>query len=181
MKGTNREGVTMPGDRDTIQLRQISDDIRETFYALAEEYLPDSNYDKVHKREQDYKKAYLALCKDEQVIGVIFGWPRRLDAPEDESFCIDGLAVREPFQGHGYGSKLIKVFEAAAREYGFERLSVGSAGGYVEHFYIKNGFQPKEYKAFGETGIYVEKTFENLRDYETYKRKNPDGFVVLEK
>ena len=171
----------MPENRDAMHLGQISQGTREAFYALAKEYLPGSDYDKVHKREQDYQKAYLALCRDEEVIGVIFGWPRKLDAPEDATFCIDGVAVREPFQAQGYGGKLIEAFEAAAREYGFDRLSVGSAGGYVERFYIQNGFQPKEYKAFGENGISVEKHFRSLGEYETYQRKNPDGFVVLEK
>lgn len=168
-------------EKDDIQIQQISDDIREAFYSLAEEYLPGSNYDKVYKRESEFKKVYLALCRNGEVVGVIFGWPRKIDVPEDQSFCIDGIAVRESFQKHGYGSKLITAFETAAGEYGFGKLSVGSAGGYVEKFYLKNGFQPKQYKAFGDAGIYVEKSFESFEDYRSYQRKNPEGFVVLEK
>lgn len=63
--------------------------------------------------------------------------------------------------------------------YGCPSISLGSAGGYVEHYYIKNGYEPICYKVYREQGIVVEKEYTSVEDYETYRRKNEDGFVVM--
>lgn len=115
------------------------------------------------------------------MIGVVFGWPRNLDAPEDESFVIDGICIQEPFQKHGYGSLLLQAMEHACLLYGCPSISLGSAGGYVEHYYIKNGYEPICYKVYREQGIAVEKEYTSIEDYEKYQRKNEDGFVVMTK
>lgn len=184
---------------------------REAFYSLAMEYLPCSDYDKVRAREKEFAKAYLAVVEEDSdeniadkardesekvigagegkingvvslnVIGVAFGWNRMLDAPEDRSFCLDGIAVTEKFQKKGIGTELLMGICEAAYFYGCKSVSVGSAGGYVEKFYINAGFKPICYKTYESERIVVEKEFESMEDYLSYERKNPDGFVVLEK
>lgn len=99
---------------------------------------------------------------------------------EDASFCLDGIAIRWDHQKKGYGSALLQEFVKAARAYGCKTVTVGSAGGYVEHYYIENGFVPIQYKYFDEEGIHIEKTYRDMADYENYTRLHADGFVVLE-
>ena len=51
----------------------------------------------------------------------------------------------------GIGSKLISQFEEAVKRKGYNQIGLGSADDLkVEHFYLKNGFQPFELVAKGE-------------------------------
>lgn len=125
-----------------LTIESISDVTREEFYKLALEYLPYSDYEIVKKREAEYHQAYMVALLEKKVIGVAFGWSRKLGCPS---------------------------------------ISLGSAGGYVEHYYIKNGYEPICYKVYREQGIVVEKEYTSIEDYETYQRKNEDGFVVMTK
>lgn len=164
-----------------FRIESISDATREEFYKQALEYLPYSDYEKVKKREAEYHQAYRVVLLNEKVIGVAFGWPRRLDVPEDESFRLDGICIQEPFQKNGYGSLLLQAVERACKLYGCSFVSLGSAGGYVEHYYIKNGYMPMCYKFYRGQSIIVEKEYTSMIDYETYQRKNKEGFVVMAK
>lgn len=154
---------------------------REAFYVLAAEYLPGSDVQKMRRFEKLYPEAFLVMLLEEKVIGAAFGWPRRWADPEDESFTLDGIAVRVEYQNKGFGKQLLTAFESAAARYGAPCVSVGSAGGYVERFYIENGYVPKQYKVWDDEGPVVEKVFESMEDYASYVRKDEDGFVVMEK
>lgn len=159
----------------------LSEENIADFFALATEYLPGSDEEKMRRRAGRYPRAFVALVTEGELAGVAFGWPRELDAPEDKSFSLDGIAVREPYQRNGYGRLLLDAFLSAAKEYGYSLVSVGSAGGYVETFYIENGFIPTEYKIYTENGIKSVHKFADLEDYRDYARPSEDGFVVLER
>lgn len=164
-----------------IRLVYLNEENSAGFYSLAAEYLPGSSLEKMRERAEIFPKAFTALEHNDEVIGVCFGWARKLDAPEDRSFVLDGIAVRQDFRKKGYGKILLDAFEKAAMGYGYSLISVGSAGGYVEKFYMNCGFIPKEYKVWENGSPKVEKTFSSAADYFSYKRKNADGFVVMEK
>lgn len=164
-----------------VQLVYLNEENSAGFYSLAAEYLPDSSREKMRERAEIFPKAFIALEHGGEVVGVCFGWARKLDAPEDKSFVLDGIAVRWDFQKKGYGKILLDAFEKAAAGYGYSLVSVGSAGGYVEKFYMDCGFIPKEYKVWKDGSPTVEKAFLSAADYFSYKRKNADGFVVMEK
>lgn len=164
-----------------IRLVYLNGENSAGFYSLAAEYLPDSNREKMRERAEIFPKAFIASEYDGEVVGVCFGWARGLDAFGDESFVLDGIAVKSDFRKKGYGKILLDAFEKAAAEYGYSLISVGSAGGYVEKFYMNCGFIPKEYKVWENGSSKVEKTFLSAADYFSYKRKNADGFVVMEK
>lgn len=166
---------------EQIRIVALNEKISAEFYGLAEEYLPGSDLEKMRTRAELFPKAFIALVLDGEVIGVCFGWGRRLDVPEDPSFVLDGIAVREDYQKMGCGKRLLGAFEKAAADYGYPTVSVGSAGGYVEKFYIDCGFTPKEYKVWDRGVCVVERAFADIEDYFSYERKNPDGFVVMEK
>lgn len=151
------------------------------FYAIAAEYLPGSREDTMRRRAAQYPKAFVLLMAGDEAAGAAFGWPRKSDMPEDDSFCLDGIAVKAPFWRKGYGSMLLRAFENAVREYGFSVVSVGSAGGYVEQFYIGNGYVPAEYKIYTDSGIKPVHRYLDMADYHTYQRPEADGFVVMKK
>lgn len=76
---------------------------------------------------------------------------------------------------------LLREFERAAAGYGKAAVSLGSAEGYVEKFYISCGYFPAEYKVW-ENGIpQIKKVFSHMEDYLLYQRGNEDGFVVMRK
>lgn len=164
-----------------IEIAYLNEKNSAGYYGLAAEYLPDSSPKKMRERAEIFPEAFIALERNGEVIGVCFGWARKLDAPEDNSFVLDGIAVKPDFQKNGYGKILLDAFEKAAAGYGYSLISVGSAGGYVEKFYMDCGFIPKEYKVWEGGTPKVERTFENTADYFLYERKNSDGFVVMEK
>lgn len=162
-----------------MKIVPINEENREGFYRLMEEYLPGSEPEQVKSLEKEYGGAYLAVMEEGSVVGVAFGWPRRLADPSDSSFTLDGIAVCEAFQKRGYGAQLLTAFVEAAKEYGCDSVSVGSAGGYVEKFYRDNGFTPECYKVYTEEGIRVERYFSSLEEALGYERKDPNGFLVL--
>lgn len=163
------------------RIKNLSEEIETDFFALAAEYLPGSDEEEMRQRVGRYPRAFVALVTEGELAGVAFGWPRELDAPEDKSFSLNGIAVREPYQRNGYGRLLLDAFLSAAKGYGYSLVSVGSAGGYVETFYIENGFMPIEYKIYTQDGIKPVHKFADLEDYRVYARPTEDGFVVLER
>lgn len=159
----------------------LTPEYEAAFYALAAEYLPDSDPARMRRFAQLYPRAFLALTVDGQLIGAAFGWPRRHADPSDDSFTLAGICIAWEHWRKGYGCKLLAAFEDAARSYGAAAVSVGSAGGFVEAFYLGCGYSPKLYKAWVDGAPIVEHVYADLADYHTYQRQHPDGFVVMEK
>ena len=71
------------------------------------------------------------------VIGIAYGSPSRRKAG---FIILRGIAVQSRQAKLGYGSRLLQFFESRSQERGFHAVSLGSAGGYVDHFYEKNGY-----------------------------------------
>ncbi len=161
-----------------LKIITLNEKISENFYSLAAEYLPGSDRQKMKIQQEIYPQTFLAAVSGNEITGICFGWKRPLN---DGSFVLDGIAVKEPFQKNGIGKRLIEHFEKAAENYGASFISIGSAGGYVEKFYMECGYNPKEYKVWENGSAVTEKVFENTEEYRLYKRKNNDGFIVMEK
>lgn len=159
----------------------LTQDTEQAFYRLVNEYLPDSDPAQLQEYVILFPKAFLVLLENEEVIGVAFGWHRKLTVPKDDSFVLNGIAVRHDRQRNGYGKQLLHAFELAAKEYGTPAVSLGSASGYVENFYIDCGYTPTEYKVWKNGAPIVERQFTDMNDYQTYSRRNKDGFVVMQK
>lgn len=166
---------------EQLKITPLTPDTVPAFYSLVEEYLPDSDPAQLKEYAKLFPKAFLVLLQDAEVIGVAFGWDRKLRFPEDDSFVLNGIAVRSDKQRNGYGKLLLQAFEQAVKEYGAPSVSLGSARGYVEQFYIDCGYTPTEYKVWENGAPVVEKQFADMDDYRSYSRQNEDGFVVMQK
>ena len=166
---------------EQITIAPLTTTTETSFYQLVNEYLPDSDPVQLKHYYDLFPKAFLVLLQEDEVIGVAFGWHRKLQVPEDDSFVLNGIALRYDHQRKGYGKQLLYAFEQAAKEYGAPAVSLGSAGGYVEKFYIDCGYIPTEYKVWENGSPMVEKRFTNLEEYSSYLRGEEDGFVVMYK
>ncbi len=62
---------------------------------------------------------------------------------DHEGVHLKGIGVREEHRREGIGSALLSRVEEAAGERDADRISLGSAGGYVDKFYLANGYQPE--------------------------------------
>ena len=125
---------------------QLNEQNRHQFYELAREYLPGNSPGKMDRYSAIFPQLFIAIMNDREMIGVAFGWDRKTEHPDDNSFVLDGIAVKSGYMRCGYGRQLLTAFEIAARNYGAPSVSVGSAGGYVEKFYLACGYTPREYK-----------------------------------
>ena len=72
------------------------------------------------------------------VVGFCAG--RARDGPSVE---LVGIAVDDSHTRRGIGSRLLDAFEDAVASLGHDRVSLGSAGGYVDEFYLANGYEPE--------------------------------------
>jgi predicted N-acetyltransferase YhbS len=90
---------------------------------------------------------FLFAVDDESVIGVTTG--RLWEAGEAS---LAGIGLEPNRRGEGIGTRLVERFESNARERGIERLTVASAGGYVDQFYLDCGFEPERILVMNPTG-----------------------------
>ena len=165
---------------ESIRIAPLQMADADRFYALAAEYLPDSDPERLHRFAAVYPEAYQVIRLDGRIIGVCYGWFRRHFVPEDPSFTLDGICIEYDHWRKGYGRQLLAAFEKAAHSYGAPAVSAGS-GLDSEAFYIACGYTPKEYKVWLGGVTVIEHVYTSLEDYRTYQRQNPDGFVVMEK
>lgn len=166
---------------DIVAFGKLGNEQKELYYAFCAEYLPGSEPEKMKRYEKMFPETFLAVTEKDEIIGAAFGWSRKIEFSEDESFALDGIAVRYDCQKNGIGSRLLERFEKAAESYGAETVSVGSAGGYVEKFYIDRGYIPQCYKLWIDDKPVIAKEFSAIADYYSYEREDDGGFVVMEK
>jgi len=170
--------------------RRLAAADRSAFDALRHEYLfgDDDFIAAMHER---YPEAYGGYFADDRLVGICYGWPRSEQVTDDDSFTLDGIAIAEPYNGHGRGGRLLAFFEDAAGTLGYDRVSVGSAGGYVERFYLKNGFRPIEFKVMIEGAPTHVRQIHSMAEYRALDEAQRAGimkevggehsFIVFEK
>lgn len=81
---------------------------------------------------------FLGAFESESLVGFALGRARTATSVE-----LVGISVDDEHQRRGIGSRLLTRFEGAAADLGYDRVSVGSAGGYVDEFYLANGYRPE--------------------------------------
>jgi GNAT superfamily N-acetyltransferase len=101
------------------------------------------------------------------LVGFALGRHREGDTAE-----LVGIAVEDAYTRQGVGSRLLASFEDAADALGFERVSLGSAGGYVDEFYLANGYEPESVLVRTSPGDLPE----NYRDrFDVLRERDDDG------
>jgi hypothetical protein len=129
------------------------------FNNIVQEYLPGTTEDELYKIYHNNSSISIGYYLEDKLIGVCFG-----DIWDDMYFSLIGIAIIHPYNKQGRGSKLLQYFENVVKTKIYSKISVGSADGYVEHFYIKNN--------------YVLSSLKILTDNEEWKQKHNDLFPV---
>ncbi len=107
---------------------------------LAAEFLGESAAHALMAGLGAHPELAFVLSVDGTVAGVAFGHP---DA--EGGVTLEGIAIAGPHAGRGLGSTLLARFEQAAAAAGYSNVNLGSGPGYVERFYLKNGYRQTEY------------------------------------
>ncbi|MGN0641581.1 MAG: GNAT family N-acetyltransferase [Huintestinicola sp.] len=162
------------------KVMQLTHEYEEAFRNFTAEYLPDSSPEKMREHYKLYPEAFLICISEGELVGAAFGRDRSVQFPDDDSFELCGIAVRCGHRRKGIGRILLAEFERAAKKYGAHAVSLGSAEGYAENFYIACGYTPMEYKIWENGAPLSVKTFSDMKDYESYTRPG-GGFVVMRK
>jgi GNAT superfamily N-acetyltransferase len=124
----------------SVQIRSLTAWDRDAALALVGRYLPGSE-DTLNACVEAAPDLALVCAEGAEIVGVCFAALPH----EGEGVVLDGIAIEAERAGDGLGSALLAAFEDAAALAGFSRISLGSAEGYVEHFYEKNGYTPVEF------------------------------------
>lgn len=163
-----------------MEIKKFTSEIEDNFYCFMAEYLPDSEPGRMKAFYLEYPEAFL-YCEDGgELVGIAYGHNRSVQFPDDDSFELCGIAIRYDYWRKGYGRRLLSEFEKAAKAYGAKAVSLGSAEGDAEKFYISCGYIPTEYKVWESGAPCLKKTFCGMEDYVSYNRQG-DGFVVMKK
>jgi len=133
------------GDRDRASVRPWYDDHPELFHAAYDDNTGGGDAADVARESADAA----------DVVGIAIGRERGDDHVE-----LAGIGVHEAYTRRGIGSRLLRAFESAAADAGFERVTLGSAGGYVDEFYRANGYEPESILV----RLHPEDVPENVRD-----------------
>ncbi|MGN0666702.1 MAG: GNAT family N-acetyltransferase [Huintestinicola sp.] len=163
-----------------LEIKQLTSEYEDGFFRFTAEYLPDSDPERMRKFYKEYPEAFLICEADGEPVGAAFGRDRSVQFPDDDSFELCGIAVRYDYQRKGHGRALLAEFERAAKKYGANAVSLGSAEGYAEQFYISCGYKPIEYKVWENGAPSLKKIFSDMDDYRTFTRQG-EGFVVMRK
>lgn len=114
---------------------------------------------------------FIVSCinKNGEVVGVCFGYPR-----ENGRASLQGIAIRSDEAKSGLGSKLLNLFEKQVKEASCESISLGSAEGYVEHFYLKNKYEPTQMMIKTDRDISSE-----LSRFDISQRMEDNKFITI--
>jgi GNAT superfamily N-acetyltransferase len=139
---------------------------------LAAEFLGQQGAEALKADFAAHPELAIALTVDGAVAGVAFGHPNGRDGA-----ALAGITVDDAHTAHGLGSLLLARFEQAAADAGHRSVSLGSGGGYVEHFYLKNGYQQTEYMVVIPDGDRRSLDVDGL-DILRERRREPNDLVL---
>lgn len=123
-----------------VTIRRIREDEVELARNLHNRFTAqDKSMETVHSWYEEVPDLFLFAVDGDAVIGVCTGRSRG-----KREASLAGIGIEPDRRSEGIGTQLLERFEANASEAGIERLSVASAGGRVDSFYLNNGYSPEK-------------------------------------
>jgi len=110
---------------------------------IVAEYLPGTEIPALDAMCTNNPSTVVGYYHKNELIGVCYGFPAK-----DGDFSLDGIAIVWDYMKAGRGGELLAFFESQVAALGYTSISLGSADGHVERFYLKNGYTPTELKMY---------------------------------
>ena len=151
-----------------VEIRSVDERDLEEFRRLRNRLTAsDNSAEAVREWYDEDPELLLGAYADGELVGFALG------VPGHDGIHLKGIGVRESHRREGIGSALLDRSEAAARERDADRISLGSAGGYVDEFYVANGYQPESVLLRFESGS-MPSRYRSL-DYDIARERVEDG------
>jgi GNAT superfamily N-acetyltransferase len=131
-------------------IKEISNTDLCEYNSIVQEYLHGINKEELAKKYND--NIFVGYYLDSKIIGVCFG-----NNENKSDFILSGIAIIHPYNKQGRGGYLLKYFEDIVKSKGYKNITLGSGGGYVEHFYLKNGYKLQSLKILTDNDKWKEK------------------------
>jgi len=145
-----------------VEIRRVEPDEVPLARALHNRFTAqDRSLDTVRTWYEAVPELFLFAVDDGEVIGVTTG--RRGEGGASDEGGLAGIGLEPDRRAEGIGSRLLRQFEANARDRGVERIGVASAGGYVDRFYTDAGFEAERILVMdpaGEPGDYEDTRYD---------------------
>ena len=120
-----------------MTIRNICKEDLQNAYKLHREYVDKKPFSYFKKYYLKNPKLFVGCFQRGKLIGICWGYVRK------DTVTLNSIAVNYDYWRKGIGSKLLKTFEKQVKKFHKRTISVGSAEGFVEKFYMKNGYKPK--------------------------------------
>jgi ribosomal protein S18 acetylase RimI-like enzyme len=121
-----------------VELRQVPVEDFGPVYRMLCERTGERDREAVESWYDEYPELFWGAYDQGALVGFALGRPRTGSSVE-----LVGIAVDDEYTRRGIGSRLLGDFEGAVADLGYDRVSLGSAGGYVDEFYVSNGYYPE--------------------------------------
>lgn len=156
-----------------VSIRSIPEaDLREALELHNQFTAQNRSVDEFRRESQATPSLFIGAYDTESLVGICLGWPT-----EPAVVHLVGIGVAPDRRGKGIGSRLLEQFERNAKALDMERITVGSAGGYVDRFYVNHGYSPSKILVRGAP----ESLPPQYRDlgYEVAEERTEDGILKL--
>jgi len=110
-------------------------------FKYYKEYTEGGPFSYFKKQYKKHPNLFVGCYHDKKLIGICIGF--EMKRVSKDAIILISIAVDKNYQRSGLGTKMIKFFKQKVKETGKKKISVASAGGYVEKFYQKTAFKPK--------------------------------------
>lgn len=114
---------------------------------LGAERVRDNDF--LYKKFKEYPEFFLGIFLDDELIGVVFGFPR------EDYLLMSELAIDRRFQRRGFGGLLVKEFEKVAKERKHHKINVGSDDKAI-NFYSSLDYKPFLLVQYGKDVYFAE-------------------------
>lgn len=121
-----------------VSVRRVPDGDFDAVHSLHNRFTDQSVPHETVRSWYDETPGLFVAAYDDDLVGICTGHRRGDDRAE-----LAGLGVLPERRREGIGTRLVEQFEANAAAAGFEHVSLGSAGGYVDNFYAGLGYEPE--------------------------------------
>ncbi|PSQ42645.1 hypothetical protein BRD17_08195 [Halobacteriales archaeon SW_7_68_16] len=121
-----------------IEVATVEATALDRFRELHNRYVDrDESIATVRKWHEDHPRLLVGAFDGDELVGHALGL-----APDGDGGAVElaGLSVVESHRRRGIGSRLVAAIERRAATAGYDRITLGSAGGYVDEFYLASGY-----------------------------------------